>query len=869
MRKPLARIGYGLLSSRQAWSQTLSQVTSARTRQFPRLSLSPNRILALRLRSNNEGQRKKYRAAFQFGARLRSGRLPIVTLQAWLARQDLSSEKGLSASIAARKPADWQDTLNALAARGWSKDQLDHWVWILSGENGDIRVQRLTSVDDPKPLFLLLLILRSDETIREAKTLLRLIQYASKHHITSTHNSFETAGGNPVVDHRRILSVSQFLIFLRRLVFHVQKVWPQSIVTVARFTANYIKAIPSDPHHKHHRTDYHDQCLVYNTALLCFKRPASNEPIANMEFNWRAQKVLLTMSDGLDKPLIINKTSYQAIRQVLVGLKKSAGERAVALRYAKSWPPYRQDFDGRDTKRTVEDDRSRSVKAGTLMKEAGYPENDYDRALDALGGTSDGSPTIQTRSLPPKQWLNEKNDLNIYSSWAMSIRATRNPQEAWRAFNSFAAKTGIAPNLQVYNEMFLKLQAGVINLDSRSGLLPGDSRETFPIHNANYSEYELARLSPPTTAELYDEMISRGIKPGGHGLHALVAHARSIEEGLRYLEDSGVPSESVKSLALFKEPSYQALRRVPLLCFSSYITLLSRLQPDRRGRDRLLADELYRIRHAIKLVSIRLSPNTTEGTTFRPPWYAILRALARPHIGIKNGPPADNDVEALTLFMRTLQSARASIGVDAELFILFCRVIQKAALSRLSSLSNPEHVEVPLIPSAENVLHALTTIFSHLTKPVEGAQMSLPIPQFQFPLGPPHLHSYMRALAFLEARDAMVELVFWMIDNHTHVTEEADRLSGRGQAMIVKTLCVFHAFAGPTLEEDIKQELNRRIERLIENGGSWRWPTSEEVENYIGMDQRGGSGPLRRRILINSCRKSLHEREQNQEVAAA
>ncbi|KAF2967788.1 hypothetical protein GQX73_g5758 [Xylaria multiplex] len=864
MRKPLARTGIGLLSSKQARSQTLSRITSAKPHHSPRLRVSPNRILALRLRSRNEDQKKKYRGPFRFAANLRSGRLPVLTLQRWLSRQDLSLEAYLATSIAAKTQADWSDIFNDLAGRGWSKEQLDRWVWILSGESGDARVQRLISTDGPEPVFLLLLLLRSDETFEKAETLSSLIQYASKHHIDAAR-TLADAQINP----RQILTVSQFIILMRRLVRHVQKVHPQSIVTVARLVAHYIESIPNDPHHKHHSTDYHDQCAIYNVALSCLKRPASDRPLANMEFNWRAQKVLLAMSDGLEKSLIINKASYQAIRRVLVGLKKSGEERAVALRYAKSWPPYRQDFDGRDTKRTAEDDRSRSLKVGVLMKEAGYVENHYDRALDALGGMSEGSPTIQTRSLPPRHWIGEAEDSNLYSSWAMSIRATRNTQEAWRAFGKFAEKTGLAPTLQVYNEMFVKLQAAPVDPDPGSDLLPGDSREVFPAHDANYSQYELARLAPPTVSELYSEMISRGIKPGGHGLHHLISHARSINEGLRYLQDSGIPSHTIGSIAIFRLPSSQALRQIPLLCFSSYIQLLCRLQPNRQGHDRLLSDELYRIHHAIKLVSMRLAPKTTEGATFRPPWYAILRALARAHIAIKNGPAVENDLEALKLFLDTFQAARSRIGVDSELFILLCRVIQKAALSRLSSLSEMERIEAPLIPHTEDLLNLTTSTFSQLTSPiVEETPISLPIPNFQFPLGPPHLHAYMRTLGFLETKDEMIKLVFWMINNYGYVNQEANRLSSRGHAMIAKTLCAFRSFAGPALEEDEQYELTRRMDRLIADGGNWRWPTSEEVEHYAGADARGGSETLRHRIMARSYLNSLYDDNQLEEAAA-
>ncbi|KAI1274825.1 hypothetical protein F5Y07DRAFT_371592 [Xylaria sp. FL0933] len=843
MRRPLPRSGIGLLS-KDAWSQTLSRMTNTK----PRLSRSPTRILALRLRSKNEHQKIRYRGPFQYAASVRSRRLPILTFQTWLARQDLSSEKPLATSITAKGDAYWKDAFNDLAARGWSRDHLDQWVWILSGEDGDTRVQRLVSNDDPKPIFLLLLLLRNDETFRTPESISSLIQYTYKHHIIP-----ESTPSRAQLDPKRILTVSQFLILMRRLIHHIQIVNPRSIVTVAHLIAYYIDCIPRDPHHSHRTTDYHDQCTVFNTALFCLKKPASNQPLANMEFNWRAQRVLLAKSDNLDKRLIINKASYQAIRQVLIGLKKSGEERAVALRYAKSWPPYRQDFDGRDTKRTAEDDRSRSVKAGILMKEAGYPEDHYDRALDALGGLSEGSPTIQTRSLPPKQWTGDQKDLNVYSSWAMSIRATRNSQEAWRAFNRFAEKAGLEPNLQVYNEMFVKLQAAPVDTDPDSDLLPGDSRETLPVHDANYSQYELARLSPPTVSELYEEMTNRGIRPGGHGLHSLIKHARSIEEGLLYLRDSGIPSDIIDSIGPSGTPTLRALRRIPLLSFSSYIQLLCRLQPNRQGHVIHSGHELYRIYHAIGLVSRRLTPDTTEGATFRPPWYWILRALARPHIAIQVRDIAEDDDKALGLFIRVFMHARDSIGIDAELFTLFCRVIQKAALSRLKSLPDAGHLDTPLIAGSEGLLQMLTLTFRRLTSPmVKEVPTSLPLANLQFPLGPPHLHAYMRALAFLESRDEMLTLIFWMIDNYTYLNEEANRMSTRGQAMIAKTLCAFHAFAGPGLEEDTWQELADRMDRLIADGGNWRWPTEEEVENYAHADAGYNPETLQRRITARS-----------------
>ncbi|RYP75608.1 hypothetical protein DL771_002308 [Monosporascus sp. 5C6A] len=668
---------------------------------------------------------------------------------------------------------------------------------------------------------------------------------------------------------RKTLSVDEYLIFLRRLVYHVQRLWPQSIVTVARLTADYIRNIPLEPKARGVRRDgYTNRCLVFNTALLLFKRPANFEPVANMEFNWRAQKVLLALSDNLDRRLMINKLSFRAIRQVMIGLKRSAEERWVAMRYAKTWPPYRQDFDGLDAKRTPEDDYSRSVKAGILMKQEGYDEDDYDRALNILGGTSAESPTIQTRSLPPKEWKGDKEQWNFFNRWGMKIRATRNVNEAWRAFTTFS---DITPNVQVYGEMFLKLQAR--ELHEEADLLPGDSRETFPVHHNNLSEYELARQSPPTVAELYDQMISRGIKPEGHCLYALVRNARTIQDGFRYLRDSPLDPVSVNSLALFKLPSYQALRRIPLLVFNSYIQLLCRLQPDRRGRQKFHAEEILRIRHAITLIKERLKPHTTEGATFRPPWHAVFRALARPYICLANGRQAEDDAEALRTSTDLLSSVVTTVGMDPEIFKYYCRTIQKVAVSRLASLQssteNPysqgfaataagEHV--PLVTGRQDVLRELKAFFNKLVASVEQAG-GLEAPTFLHNIGPVHLHTYMRTLAFLEDTDGMVDVMRWMFRNRSYLDEEAERKSSRGPALIAKTLCAFQAFAWPQLSAEQADEMARHMDGVAEAGGNWRWPTPEEVDRYVRSDLRGGSPRLRQRYLARWWQNALENNE--------
>ncbi|KAL7619512.1 hypothetical protein AAE478_010052 [Parahypoxylon ruwenzoriense] len=852
--------------SQLVWGQALSRMTGTYRRRYPRLELPPSRVLALRLRSKTDKQKRAYAHAFEYAVMQRSARLPLLIFQAWMARQDIQNEPSILKSVRSISSSEWSDRFRGLAFRGWSREDLDHWIWILSGENGDVRVERLVSTDSPKPIFFILLLARSDERFRKAESILSLMEYTSKHYFHSKPQLPDNQIAPPI--RKMTMPVPQFLVLLRRLILHVQRVWPMSIVTVARFTADYIRGIPDTG-----ADGYRYKCRVFNTALRLFKRPAAVHPFVNREYNWRAQKLLLAMSDNLDKPLVINRRSYRSVREVMIGLKKSKTEKAVSMRYAKSWPAYRQELDGLDTKRTAEDDYSRSVKAGLLMKEAGYPEDDYDQALSALGGKGTDFPTIQTLSLPPKEWTGKDQDNNVYSRWAMMVRATRNSWEAWRVFNRLASETGQAPNVQVYAEMFIKLQARP--LSPNSDALPGDSRETFPVHYANYSEYELSRLSPPTVSELYEQMISCGLRPEGHCLNTLLMNASSLEEAYRYLRDSGLDSTIVGSLSLHKSPSYQTLRQVPLLVFKSYIQLLCRLQPNRQGQESIESGELLHIRHAIHLSKLRLRPETTEGSTFRPPWSAIMRALARPHICVINNTSANNDIEALSMCLDVLQSVQMRVGADPEIFLYLCRAIQKVAVSQLRSLqSSSSHGDIGvaslLVPSAKDVLQTIKAVFSQVTETIRAAEnesWNFDVPVLVHNIGPAHLHAYMRTLAFLEDTTAMKELFQWVLTHRRYINEEAERRGNRGHALIAKTLCAFHAFAGHSFGHGELEKMISQMEDSAEAGGSWRWPTPDEVKNYVGSDQRGGSQQLQQRILAKSWFES-YQQESREAMAA-
>lgn len=780
-------------------------------------------------------------------------RLPVMTFQQLLRSQDLTNEPELAAIIARTDPKSWQDRLNGLASRGHSAQDLEHWAWILMGETPDARIHRFVSTDTKKPVFLMDVLLQASQPIKQVESLTLMLKY-----ISDTY--FPKQPTKPV---RRPMDDEGFLFLLSRLVQHVLRVSPRLIVTLAAFTRSYILDLPytSTARRSTRGRQYQRRCNVFNAAIRLFSNPAPMQPVLNMEFNWRAQRILLAMSDSLERPLIIGRLSYQAIRKVMIAQPKSATERWRAARQRKSWPPFRQDFDGHDAVRTPEDDQSRSVRAGALMREAGYEGDDYDDALDALGGTAQNSPTIQTRSLPPRQWEDEKGYLNFYTSWAMQVRATRNAQEAWRRFNSFTDMDKVKPSHQVYAEMFFKLLARPA--DHSPNALPGDAREVYPVHDGNLSQYELARLAPPTVDELYEHMRSQEIRPEGMCLQHLIANAPSLQHAERYLRDGLDDEDAVHSLIHTRSRiDYNALRRVPLVVFSSYIQLLCRLQPYRRGDEKLPPHSLGHLRRAIKLTQIRLPPRTREGEFFRPPWHHIFRALARPHVAVVNGPAIHNESTVLSLFNAVYEAANNAVGVDPEIFIYLCRTIQKVvegffvrgsmlgytarrdAIPYLMLSRDP--LGVHMSEARQKFLQALHLLLRDAASapPSEdwAPRIDSPLPQARHFLGAQHLHAGMRTLAFLGDHEDMVSLVGWMLQNRAYVDREAARVS-RGRAMIAKTLCAFEAFAGGALDQDTRV----RLDELMDSGateGSWRWPSATEVEDYVTSDSRKAASVL-------------------------
>ncbi|CAK7231840.1 hypothetical protein SEUCBS140593_008060 [Sporothrix eucalyptigena] len=720
-------------------SQTSTPRRNRRLRRFRFLRDSPNATLALRLKSRTTALTFEAWKRFDDVARSKSMRLPVVALQMMIRQDEAQRPTSLSESLC--DPEVWRTRLNSLAHKGITENDMRHWMWILAAQNPDERIARFVSdASRPKPVFLLFQMLRRDETFNKGRSLTGLYNYVARHHVHSRMRSAETelpfGAVRRSMDPALNMSPDTFATLLRLLVHHYLRLWPSALPAVARLVVSYVETLPSMVKSGEQQA-FADACHIFNYALVLFQRKSPVSPVFQMRYNWRAQKVLLAMSTTLSRPLIINRAGFRAIRRVLLALGKSPAERNVALRMARTWPPYRRDWDGRDEQRQPQDDFSRSAQAGVLMREAGYAEAEHDRALGVLGGVLPGeSPTVQTRSLSPKTWTGSKASLNVFSTWASRVKATRDVNEAWHEFQTPPNSDNgnvLRPNIQVYTEMFKKLVALPVDVHRLSSgtsstvramgrhgkeLLPGDAKEVFPVNDATLTTFEKQRLRPPPMPELYAQMLHDDIRPVGDCLSVLVQNAPTMKSALKYLHDSPIDKAVIAALKLprashiaplsptpksspfsssphsrrpkkqkpqqeDKPITLEVLRNIPLANLNAYIHLMCRFQPKmtaepaRLGKQRRTA----LIHHAIQLSARRLPPSIEEGRTYKAPWHTILRTLALPKLLVSPRQTDDrrfHDTEALYLALRVFDQVSHAGGVDVILFDSLCKVMQKS-----------------------------------------------------------------------------------------------------------------------------------------------------------------------------------------------
>ncbi|KAK2044320.1 hypothetical protein LZ31DRAFT_631436 [Colletotrichum somersetense] len=783
--------------------------------------------------------------------------------------------------------AEWAENIRRLASRGITARDVSHWASTLVSPDPNERVTRFLSEPRHKPLFILYHLLKDAQLSLDS--LRGLLEYCKKWY-SGQQTGRDSAES---FDLYSVLDPSHFNSVAESLCFHASRLEPNALSEIADLSVAYIKGISDS--YQHPGKTYKAQCQVFNGVLQAVSLPPTKSPYEQASQNWRAITILLSLSSSLERPLIIEEESYRAIRQVLLALPKTTSERDTASALSGLWPPYRILRDGMEEKAGTQEYLSRVVKAGFMMQEGGYSKEEIDVVMDVLGGIApDGSPTIQTRANYPRHLRTEQG------RWAALIRTTRNAQEAWAAFTN-PPESGTRPTTEVYWELLTKLAAAPADPGHHN--LPGDGREVFPFDDRNLSDFEKARIRPPSIPQVVEQMLNDGVAIQRPTLAWLLRQAPDVETALEYISHSSVDEELKTTLRQCLQEYQMPLRTlptrfsppidVPHKILHAIIGLLCRLQPNRTKNtpDYLPKYKFYPIHHAFRLAQIgRRSAHASE----RAPWESIMLALGRPNIMVSSTAPQDNDIEVVAMALEVLEKAEQRGALTLDMLDSFGQAIRKAVYSSLSILLSSTSAVLPgdddfmslyraqstelAIPNGPYVYRKLGAAYDvngswrQILTPVFRARQnretlqtpckvvrdaseklkaawrmlstrnSVQRPSVDSRVMAMHIYGYMRTLAAVGDLEEAVLLLCWVVRDWAPAA--GANLSPANVKRLSRAVIVFRALVEPLLDESVVASLRGEIETNSKQGGPVHWPTDQEVEEYIQGDDWGSQQNL-------------------------
>jgi DNA (cytosine-5)-methyltransferase 1 len=821
-----------------------------------------------------------------------STRLAIVLSQTMI-REEASFDETLAPP--AMRGDVWRTRLNYLAFKGISQVDLRHWAWCMEPESTDEQIERFLGSARYKPMQILFFFLREDSGFAKRESLERIWNHISQYYCERRNPSpAEGASMRRALVSALNMTPARFVVSLERLAHHCRRLWPESQLAVAHLAVRYLENIESSSGDEEEA--FKAQSTVFNSVIQILGNLAYQRPLYNSCYNWMGQKALLAFSANLGKSLPIERDSYKAIRKTLLATKKSEAERQVSSRLSKVWPPVPLARDGVDESQDPEDAYSRVVKAGFMMQEAGYSKDDYDTIMDTLSGVAaDSSPTIQSRATLPQFDPHGLSSELRHATWAARIRAARNAQESWAIFQH-PPEPGMQPDLQIYREMFAKLVARTVEL--HDDVFPGDGAENFPVYDTNLTDFEMARIKPPSVEQLFLAMLKDRIRPEGQCLAILIRSAPTLKVATRYLKHSSLPKSCITDLV--EGQTRSSLMRVPLAIFEAWISMLCARHPNRTSstsRD-VSTWWLKFIPRAIYMAQTRLAVNASETRFRKAAWLSILKALARPNVIVSRESPARDNHLVMANFMGVWKLVEDRFPEDFQMYEVLCFMLQKFISVRMDGLWRRHgknwdrkidlHEAVlglylgrknsrsetarrnaseagltrstawPHVHSLGQSFHEARERFKKIlagaiatpskdlgsSKPQRSSN-SMPS------LGgmPLHLvHNSMRTLAFLGEFDEMVVLLGWVIDerNRERVQLLMEPLGRKHPVAVVRALCAFRAFAESRVDSVQVAELRERLNALnAQTGWDWYWPSDEEVCRYVEAGSEGREVKLR------------------------
>lgn len=805
-------------------------------------------------------------------AAARTLRLPVILMQLHI-RWELKRTGHTLHPLLKLLPSEGE-CLQATSHLGWTHDEVRNHVHILRGETDNTRCRRFARKDTFKPLFILRYLLRRGSNLTSAHSLDACIQYCWRWYCNLDDQTESNAALSPEASAKSasklMMAPHTFKHVIDLLAYHCRRLEPRLLVNLAGMVAAYIQKIRSCS--RDSRKAYYRQCQTFNAALVVFRQMrdvgAPPSSLAN-PYHWEAQRILLEMSGGLKQPLLINHEGFRAIRGVLASLPKNAAEKHSSHLHSPTWPPYLRPADGMDEQMDVEESWSRTIRAGMMMQEAGFPKTETDEALDILQGlASDGTPTIQQRVATGSG--------KSRGAWASEIKATRNAHEAWTRFQQ-PLQSGKKPQIREYTAIIEKLCAREADMDF--GTFPGDNALSFPHQaEANLAEFETARLRPPSVDAIYRMMMAQGIRPTHRCLGLLVRNAAHPDRARQYMVESGMPESWLSSLTS-RHPDPVELRRISPYLFSAWVDVCARASP---GNGRYLV-------HAIRLATLRVVPGMNPSWASFV-WSPIIKNLGQKHINLRYS--LDDQLE---LILHVLESIGTQHCFSVTLLHQFTRCIQKIARRELGPII--QTLESDQCGSSGNALACLYGVdvgalvwdkenlsryqllatrmkdgfrdlvrqeeeSSKMVKPNEVSALDAMLSR-RDPVKASHAHEYMVSLAYVGEFEEMAASMKWLIEQWDQplLAQELENLGEHlpQEADMTRTICAFRAFAEPVLSPEATLSV---CEVLETSQLGWSWPEDEMVEAYVHSLE--GGEELSTLILWVGYRRRQQQREQQQ-----
>ncbi|KAH6686862.1 hypothetical protein F5X68DRAFT_208113 [Plectosphaerella plurivora] len=773
----------------------------------------------------------------------------------------------------------WDRKLTKVVDQKYSKDEVFVWARLLTAKTSDDQVKAYINHAGPKPLFLLNYLLRKEAHRNKgmsAQSLEFLIEYCEKNP-NDVLRTPRDADPNNYSSGAVSLNPAPIEEVLGRFLGLARRIRPKAVVKVADFVAACLEKLT--PTSASPDAVYRFKCRIFTSVLRRLAIPPRRSAYKHRRHSWEGILRLLSLSSGLEKPFVIDRASYRAIRSVLLGVPKADAERDSATALSGTWPPYRILRDGMEEETPLEEFASRAVKAGTMMVEAGYAKELSDLVIDVLGGSNiDGTPTIQTRSIISQRRMDSMSPSDL---WAAQVRATRNPEEAWQVFQR-PPLPDMRPDAVVYQQMFYKLLARHAEDHHRN--LPGDGRETFPFDDLNYSDFEKARLTPPTLDQLMSAMDQDGIPLEGEALRGLLRHVPTIHLALECINQSSLPLpqqmalENLLRAGRFQEsPEYMRryhnviptdIRRMPKDLVQVAVELLCRLHPN------LTSAGLEAVRHS-QLGRIHRARRVAQSLAHRGHprlWEIILEATSRPNILLAADMTDRSGKNVLLFSGKTLAIAQHSCNITPSMFMSFSRVVRKTMESIVSSLvesigsGNNQPLMTfspaynhPTAASSRPLLadwpdYSRQVRLVHLLDSAQGAVKAMwqILSEVRASDGKPDdamvngviINNYMCVLAFVGDHGEMEQLLRWTLE---HIATVEDGSDIKGLTQLGRALCAFRAFAEPMLPEETVDTLRHEFEDprgKIRRALDIQWPSDEEVSRYAESDHWGNRQQL-------------------------